>query len=112
MFLGGQCVCVFIHVTHLNFSASTTDRHCECTDDVVTEICLCFYCCVFSDNLSSVVIFWSDIPYQSAFSVKFFVFFLSLPFLCEVPPHMANPQYTVHYVQVHVHVCVCVPSLN
>lgn len=32
-------MCINWLLTCLNFSASTTDRHCKCTDDVVTEMC-------------------------------------------------------------------------
>ena len=93
------------YFTRLNFSASTTDRHCKCTDDVVTEICnICLVMLVlfFSHNLSSVVIFWNGIPYQSAFSVKFVCVFLFLSdFLCEVAPDIPFMCLCYHLIDVN-----------
>lgn len=73
--------------TRLNFSARTTDRHCKCTDDVVTQICkICmgmlqmslFFCFFLNYSLLSVVLFWNDIPYQPTFSVNCTVVLFSM----------------------------------
>lgn len=119
-YLKGSSKCVPVEgvylnwlLTRLNFSARTTDRHCKCTDDVVTEtckICLSMHqMSLFPHNLSHVVIFENDIPYQCALSVESLLCFnwFCLTFLCETTPYMA-------YMLLSdiLSVCVYVLSLN
>lgn len=106
--------CAFFNwlLTRLNFSASTTDRHGKCTDDVVTEMCrifvdmlqmssMFFFCFCFH-RLSSVVIFLNDIPYQAAFSVES-LFCCNCLCLCEL-----DQDITCHCWISCSCVCVCV----
>lgn len=93
-----QCISVdYLH----DFSASTTDRHCKCTDDVVTEICK-----ISVGDASNVFYhLWSSSGmtfHISLLSVSSVCFNVVVRFFCVRLPHKRGKHATVKYP-----VCVC-----
>lgn len=100
--------CMLELTTYVLLQCSTTDRHCKCTDDVVTENCkisirVCFKCqmfsvpyCIICDHLVG----WHSKSTSFHCRVCFVLLFLS--FLCEV-----TPKHSIHAAVKHpVNVCV------
>lgn len=89
--------CAFFNwlLTRLNFSASTTDRHAKCTDDVVTEMCRIF---VDMLQMSSMFFFFFVFIVYHPWSSSWMTFHIKL--------------LSVSRVCFVLTVCVCVSSIR